>query len=368
MAQNQEQNDEIQMIQLIFDSKCRLKQSNPNILELEVEVSPTKLEIWGVADFDEISFSDEDDHYSNKNNELSYSVSSNNNSNNAIIETTASSTSVTSITSTTSSKNNDESVANQRTHIICHGLSNDVTVAEFREMVESLHIPYSCDIVIGYAKRNDIVDAFLEFENSDAATKALQILKTGVFRGQKLKVNILNSNHHKENTSISSIPLLSSEVPSSGKAVDLANKLISQKEEERKNLRDENGYIWPEKMLKLIRNSDNHYEYDKILINHLPPICLTITLPEDYPSVSPPILQIDCVWLTPDQQTRVCSDLMEVWKDSEGSPILFSWIEKVSVSVKTILSECNNQLKIEIPKNSSSSSSSSSSSCFCFFC
>ncbi|CAF0939556.1 unnamed protein product [Adineta ricciae] len=57
----------------------------------------------------------------------------------------------------------------------------------------------------------------------------------------------------------------------------------------------------------------------------LPPIFLRFTLPMDYPSVSAPSFQLECIWMT-DEQLQILSDnLKTLWSDNCNEPILFLW-------------------------------------------
>ncbi|UJR14050.1 hypothetical protein I4U23_001047 [Adineta vaga] len=60
-------------------------------------------------------------------------------------------------------------------------------------------------------------------------------------------------------------------------------------------------------------------------VQYLPPIFLRFTLPNDYPSVSPPSYQLECIWMTDEQLQVVKENLNNLWLDNSNDPILFLW-------------------------------------------
>ncbi|XP_043473027.1 E3 ubiquitin-protein ligase RNF14-like [Leptopilina heterotoma] len=74
---------------------------------------------------------------------------------------------------------------------------------------------------------------------------------------------------------------------------------------------------------KDIRQTDQ--EPTKVNISHLPPITVLVTLPPDYPSLSPPNFTLISSWLRPPLLSKLCQKLDQLWKETEGAEILFTW-------------------------------------------
>ncbi|XP_051171593.1 E3 ubiquitin-protein ligase RNF14-like [Leptopilina boulardi] len=74
---------------------------------------------------------------------------------------------------------------------------------------------------------------------------------------------------------------------------------------------------------KDIRQIDE--ESTKVQISHLPPITVLVTLPNNYPSLSPPNFTLISSWLRPPLLSRLCRKLDQLWKETEGVEILFTW-------------------------------------------
>ena len=67
---------------------------------------------------------------------------------------------------------------------------------------------------------------------------------------------------------------------------------------------------------------DNHFNTK---VKHLPPIVLNFALPPSYPSDNPPIVDLFCSWLNKEQLSQLKESMLNLWKDSGGSVILFTW-------------------------------------------
>ncbi|XP_072751461.1 E3 ubiquitin-protein ligase RNF14-like [Anoplolepis gracilipes] len=76
---------------------------------------------------------------------------------------------------------------------------------------------------------------------------------------------------------------------------------------------------------------------DKIFVEHLPPIRLYILFPDTYPSQRPPNFCLAIVWLTPWDISFVCQELDKMWKENQGSEILFLWIDFLQNSLFNFL-------------------------------
>lgn len=65
---------------------------------------------------------------------------------------------------------------------------------------------------------------------------------------------------------------------------------------------------------------------EKVKISHLPPLSLYVTLPEDYPSASPPMFSLSAIWLCHTPLAKLCKKLDSLWEENKGLEILFVWV------------------------------------------
>ncbi|GAQ86006.1 hypothetical protein KFL_002650020 [Klebsormidium nitens] len=56
-------------------------------------------------------------------------------------------------------------------------------------------------------------------------------------------------------------------------------------------------------------------------------LLLQVHLPEDYPSCSPPVAELEAPWLTPETRERVWQGMAAVYSEDPGEPVLFRWTE-----------------------------------------
>ncbi|XP_064205959.1 E3 ubiquitin-protein ligase RNF14 [Anguilla rostrata] len=75
---------------------------------------------------------------------------------------------------------------------------------------------------------------------------------------------------------------------------------------------------------KIVVKGDKQTEHD---VSFLPPLVLNFELPPDYPSTSPPEYTLSSKWLSRAQLSALCQRLDELWQESQGSVVLFSWIQ-----------------------------------------
>ncbi|KAK0093349.1 hypothetical protein PV326_013774 [Microctonus aethiopoides] len=92
------------------------------------------------------------------------------------------------------------------------------------------------------------------------------------------------------------------------------------------------------------RNPDELVE--KVPICHLPPLSLFITLPNDYPSISPPEFTLCCSWLRYSLVKKLCKKLDDLWIDNQGQEILYIWAEFLKNEILEFLG-IENDLNIE---------------------
>nr|XP_046247509.1 protein IMPACT isoform X2 [Scatophagus argus] len=57
--------------------------------------------------------------------------------------------------------------------------------------------------------------------------------------------------------------------------------------------------------------------------------CLQIILPPDYPSISPPIYQINAAWLRGPERAKLANSLEDLYVEHMGESILYLWVEKI---------------------------------------
>ena len=60
-------------------------------------------------------------------------------------------------------------------------------------------------------------------------------------------------------------------------------------------------------------------------VKYLPPIVLNFALPETYPSTCPPAISLYCTWLNSEQVERLTNKMMQMWTESVGCVVLFTW-------------------------------------------
>ena len=79
---------------------------------------------------------------------------------------------------------------------------------------------------------------------------------------------------------------------------------------------------------KSISGQSNIHPTDKIhrfQVKYLPPIALNFALPETYPSTCPPAISLYCTWLNNEQIERLTNKMMQMWNESIGCVVLFTW-------------------------------------------
>lgn len=65
-----------------------------------------------------------------------------------------------------------------------------------------------------------------------------------------------------------------------------------------------------------------------VTIRHLPPLCLRLTFPSDYPNSVPPVFQLTALWLSASHTDVLSAELSAQWEaQGPGMPICYSWIE-----------------------------------------
>jgi len=58
-------------------------------------------------------------------------------------------------------------------------------------------------------------------------------------------------------------------------------------------------------------------------------VCLQVTFPVDYPSLSPPHYQINAAWLRAEDKAQLSSLLEEIYCENVGESIVYLWVERI---------------------------------------
>ncbi|XP_071445338.1 E3 ubiquitin-protein ligase RNF14-like [Hetaerina americana] len=82
-----------------------------------------------------------------------------------------------------------------------------------------------------------------------------------------------------------------------------------------------------------------------ILVHFLPPIVLQFSLPNNYPSVSPPSFTLCCSWLNRKLLSQLCKKLDGLWHENQGMEVLFVWTEFLKEEALSYL-EINKKLNL----------------------
>ncbi|XP_065178530.1 E3 ubiquitin-protein ligase RNF14-like [Sycon ciliatum] len=77
--------------------------------------------------------------------------------------------------------------------------------------------------------------------------------------------------------------------------------------------------------------------FSDLSLSHLPDIALTFQLPETYPETTGPEYTLACKWLTPQQLTKVCQKLDELYLEVCDA-IIFNWLQFLRDDVLDFLS------------------------------
>ena len=83
-------------------------------------------------------------------------------------------------------------------------------------------------------------------------------------------------------------------------------------------------------------------------VQYLPPILLQLSLPAAYPSQQPPDVNLSASWLTQQHMQQLQQRLSQIWANSAGFPVCYTWIDwlqqdalaHLGVSDALTLSQC----------------------------
>ncbi|XP_076010616.1 E3 ubiquitin-protein ligase RNF14-like [Genypterus blacodes] len=103
-----------------------------------------------------------------------------------------------------------------------------------------------------------------------------------------------------------------------------------------------------------LRDGDELRQYE---LSFLPPLLLTFDLPEDYPSSFPPSFTLNCSWLTHTQFSVLEAHLVDLYKATGGTVVLFSWVQFLR---EEALSFLGIDSLLELPSNEQNTRNSSS--------
>jgi hypothetical protein len=73
-------------------------------------------------------------------------------------------------------------------------------------------------------------------------------------------------------------------------------------------------------------------------------LLLRVHLPEDYPSSSAPVAELEAPWLTPQMRDRVWEGMAHVHAEEPGEPVLFRWTEWIKVRAVQIRASQSRQI------------------------
>lgn len=79
------------------------------------------------------------------------------------------------------------------------------------------------------------------------------------------------------------------------------------------------------KYSNVIQRHRTQQMYRHFSVRNLPPICLRLNFPEEYPESKAPEYELEIFWLPPWECSLVCQKLDELWACNGGSEILFLW-------------------------------------------
>jgi E3 ubiquitin-protein ligase RNF14 len=92
------------------------------------------------------------------------------------------------------------------------------------------------------------------------------------------------------------------------------------------------GRVFISRSLATNHHRRHRYEEQQWEVRYLPPVNLNLQLPADYPSTSSPVLDIDCFYLSTQQLHVWKEELLKIWGDNKGDPIVFTWAEWIKTS------------------------------------
>lgn len=78
---------------------------------------------------------------------------------------------------------------------------------------------------------------------------------------------------------------------------------------------------------KLSSSGTYSNEKQEIELEHLPPVCLKFELPLSYPSDSPPMFSLSCIWLTLQELGVLCTALDRLWNQDPNTVVLYRWMD-----------------------------------------
>lgn len=94
------------------------------------------------------------------------------------------------------------------------------------------------------------------------------------------------------------------------------------------------------------QHQHHHKQQQQWEVRYLPPVNINLQLPADYPSTTPPVLDIDCFYLSSHKHIRVWKEeLLKVWEENKGDPIVFCWAEWIKTCGLSCLLQHNTATK-----------------------
>lgn len=70
-----------------------------------------------------------------------------------------------------------------------------------------------------------------------------------------------------------------------------------------------------------------HSNQHSFTVQALPPICFLCVLPPTYPSHSPPLFTLSCLWMNSKKLASLCMELDKTWEETSPEVVVYTWAE-----------------------------------------
>ena len=94
---------------------------------------------------------------------------------------------------------------------------------------------------------------------------------------------------------------------------------------DKQNTEDRKDNLKCNKSISGQSNINPNEKIHRFQVKYLPPIVLNFALPETYPSTCPPAISLYCTWLNNEQVKQLTNKMMQMWDESIGCVVLFTW-------------------------------------------
>lgn len=171
-----------------------------------------------------------------------------------------------------------------------------------------------------------------------------------------IPVDDLNDTYEQSVSSLVSSLSMSTDIPSTAASTSASTFSIPSKPAINREISAD------EFLSNSIKNASSSTGANQDIMNvkFLPELLLNLFIPNDYPSNSPPVFEIQVLpglpsWISPSYMTKVRASLNELWESQKGSAIIYTWYEfiKFEMLTKIFASSDNNnsQLSIQVKRN-----------------